>query len=506
MSGPITPPLTVETLDGATTGRPITTIKVSNGDLTVAGNVATIDTSGGGGGGSGTVTSISIKDTSGTSSTAITTAGSFQFVGAGTTTTAVTGTVLTITSNDQYVGTVQGVSSGGAPLDVDNTDAANPVISMTQSDASVDGWLSDTDWNTFNNKQATLSLTTIGTSGAATLVGSTLNIPTISGGTGTIGGTATVNQVSYGQSANTITSNANLTFDGTNLSCAGYVEVGTKLTTTTGTDLILDTVNGTNSGAIVINDGVDGQISITPNGAGTIKLDGVELDNTAIATGYVLKATSATAAGWATEGGGGSSVYNPVLPNTDIDSTGRDNLYMISRFPPWGSNSTSTSSTTVSDSPQYRPFVSPRTGDILSIVMNVSSTTDEPNYDIGIYSDSDGIPDALLGKATAALTIAEGTGTITLTPSSTITTVAGTQYHIGWVRTDVSGAGNFTAESNGSLFWCGPISPNFPNLATLNQMVTIIQSGTDNVLPASVVSTDCEMTYNNPPRWGLIWS
>ena len=208
----------------------------------------------------------------------------------------------------------------------------------------------------------------------------------------------------------------------------------------------------------------------------------------------------------AATGGGGSGVYSPVLPDTDIDSTGRDNLYMISRFPPWGSNSSSTSSTTVEDSPQYRPFVSPRSGDVLSIVMNVNSTTDEPNYDIGIYSDSDGVPDALLGKATAALTIAEGTGTITLTPSSTITTVAGTQYHIGWVRTDVSGAGNFTAESNGSLFWCGPISPNFPNLGSLNQMVTIIQSGTDNVLPATVTATDCEMTYNNPPRWGLVWS
>ena len=49
MSGPVRPPLTVETLDGTTVGRPITTIKVTNGDLTVSGNVATIDTSGGGG-------------------------------------------------------------------------------------------------------------------------------------------------------------------------------------------------------------------------------------------------------------------------------------------------------------------------------------------------------------------------------------------------------------------------------------------------------------------------
>ncbi len=50
MSGPVRPPLTVETLDGTTVGRPITTIKVTNGDLTVSGTTATIDTSGGGGG------------------------------------------------------------------------------------------------------------------------------------------------------------------------------------------------------------------------------------------------------------------------------------------------------------------------------------------------------------------------------------------------------------------------------------------------------------------------
>ena len=48
MSGPIRAPLTVETEDGSVEGRPITTIKVSNGDLTISGNVASIDTTGSG--------------------------------------------------------------------------------------------------------------------------------------------------------------------------------------------------------------------------------------------------------------------------------------------------------------------------------------------------------------------------------------------------------------------------------------------------------------------------
>ena len=45
----------------------------------------------------------------------------------------------------------QGVTST-APVDIDNTDPLNPVISVAQSDAGNDGFLSSVDWNTFNNK------------------------------------------------------------------------------------------------------------------------------------------------------------------------------------------------------------------------------------------------------------------------------------------------------------------------------------------------------------------
>ena len=62
MSGPVQPPLTVETIDGATVGRPITKIKVTNGTLAVSGSTATLTISGGGGG-SGTVTSVGLTET-----------------------------------------------------------------------------------------------------------------------------------------------------------------------------------------------------------------------------------------------------------------------------------------------------------------------------------------------------------------------------------------------------------------------------------------------------------
>ena len=69
-----------------------------------------------------------------------------------------------------------------------------PNITIAQSNGSTNGYLSSTDWTTFNNKQATLSLTTTGSSGAATLVGATLNIPQYQGVlTNPVTGTGTTN-------------------------------------------------------------------------------------------------------------------------------------------------------------------------------------------------------------------------------------------------------------------------------------------------------------------------
>tara|TARA_R110002012_G_scaffold116317_2_gene263970 strand:+ start:33 stop:1733 length:1701 start_codon:yes stop_codon:yes gene_type:complete len=68
----------VESLDGSVVGRPITTIKVTNGDLTVSGSTATIDTSGGGGGGA--MTSFDVAGNAGATQT-IGNADTFTIVG-----------------------------------------------------------------------------------------------------------------------------------------------------------------------------------------------------------------------------------------------------------------------------------------------------------------------------------------------------------------------------------------------------------------------------------------
>ena len=65
----------------------------------------------------------------------------------------------------------------------------NKQNALSNASASVSGILTSTDWTTFNNKQNTISLTTNGTSGLATFNGTTLNIPNYTssgGGTGTV--------------------------------------------------------------------------------------------------------------------------------------------------------------------------------------------------------------------------------------------------------------------------------------------------------------------------------
>ena len=93
---------------------------------------------------------------------------------------------------------------------------------LGNASSSVSGILTSTDWTTFNNKQNTISLTTTGTSGAATFNGTTLNIPQYTGGGG---GSGTVTSVALtapsiftvGGSPVTTTGTLALTYSGTAL-------------------------------------------------------------------------------------------------------------------------------------------------------------------------------------------------------------------------------------------------------------------------------------------------
>ena len=141
--------------------------------------------------------------------------------GAGTTVISGTYPNFTITTNDQYTGTVTSVAASvptgfaitGSPITSTGTLAisyaagyalpttasqanwdsayaaritsatgplsiATNAISIAQANTTTSGYLSSTDWNTFNSKQGTITLTSTGSSGSATLVSNTLNVPT----------------------------------------------------------------------------------------------------------------------------------------------------------------------------------------------------------------------------------------------------------------------------------------------------------------------------------------
>ena len=105
--------------------------------------------------------------------------------------------------------------NGTSPIVYNNTTGN---ISINQSGTASNGYLSSTDWNTFNGKQGTITLTTTGTNGAATFIANTLNIPNystdLSGYVPYIGATTNLNLGSFNLISTDVTANGNLTLYG----------------------------------------------------------------------------------------------------------------------------------------------------------------------------------------------------------------------------------------------------------------------------------------------------
>jgi hypothetical protein len=83
------------------------------------------------------------------------------------------------TFNNKGTGSVTSVT---ATTPLVSTGGTTPNLTILQSGTSTNGYLSSADWNTFNNKQGAITLTTTGTSGAATFAANTLNIPNYADG------------------------------------------------------------------------------------------------------------------------------------------------------------------------------------------------------------------------------------------------------------------------------------------------------------------------------------
>lgn len=156
--------------------------------------------------------------------------------------------------------------TGTAPMSFNTTTGA---ISISQATTSTNGYLSSTDWNTFNSKQATISLTTTGSSGSATFITNTLNIPTYTlsglGGQASSTNLTSLSGLTYVSAsfvkmtaANTFSLDTNTYYLASNPS--GYTNNTGTVTSvaaltlgTTGTDLTSTVATGTTTPVITLN-------------------------------------------------------------------------------------------------------------------------------------------------------------------------------------------------------------------------------------------------------------
>jgi hypothetical protein len=190
----------------------------------------------------GTVTSVDLTASTGISVSGgpITSSGSItvtntapdqivSLTGAGTTSISGTYPNFTVTSNDQFTGTVTAVT-GTAP--VVSSGGNTPAISMAAATGSVDGYLTSTDWTTFNSKAAAFTYTT--------------------------------NYIPYGQGTTTPNQNINFTFDGTTQSAPvqrASNGIITNSNTVSASYTIPATDNAMSAGPITVASGVTVTVS-----------------------------------------------------------------------------------------------------------------------------------------------------------------------------------------------------------------------------------------------------
>jgi hypothetical protein len=198
------------------------------------------------------------------------------------------GRVTSITTASNPQGTVTSVT-GTAPIV--SSGGATPAISIPKATGSVDGYLSSTDWTTFNSKGtgtvtsvSALTLGTTGTDLSSTVANSTttpvitLNVPTASAtNRGALSSadwttfnnkanafTYTSTYIPYGQGTTTPTQSANLTFDGTTQT-APIQRASNGIVTnnkTIGTSFTIpSTDNAMSSGPVTLSSGVTVTVS-----------------------------------------------------------------------------------------------------------------------------------------------------------------------------------------------------------------------------------------------------
>ena len=372
---------------------------------------------------------------------------------------------------------------------------------------------------------------TAGTGISITDGGAGGNVTIASTVTGGIGGSIANTQIAVGSGTDTIAGSTALIFSTSTLTVQNQIELGNVgaagilKNSQSNQDLRLQ-VAGTGNIRIE-NQTVNtaSQLNVKGNGTGTPIIN-LSNDSKAVtiqcdenqklkvkggSDSFVLDVSSASGGLTFPDGttqttaasGGGASKYAPVMAATDIDS-GAHKLYLVSKMGIWGNRSSSTGTFNGSTQPYFFPFLSPKTGNIDHISINVSADGTGV-YGFAIYSDNQGVPDSQIGGSMSYTGGTGGTGRQDLTPASTIALSQGVQYWLGVVET-TSGNTGLTAESNSSVCQVGPISANTSNLSSINQGASLIQGTASSSLPSSVTASDLGVNFQSSIRWGIVYA
>lgn len=188
-----------------------------------------------------------------------------------------------ITTLNTLTATTQTFATGTSGTDFNiSSSTSTHTFNIPTSSATNRGLLSSANWTTFNSKQDAITLTTTGTSGAATLTGSTLNIPQYSGG-----GSSYTFSTGLTNSSGTVTSNLSTGISG------GQSVIGG---TASGNSLTLSSTSNATKGNILFGtssyDEVNNRLGIgTTSPNSSLHVVGSQTASTNIARGSYFKPT-----------------------------------------------------------------------------------------------------------------------------------------------------------------------------------------------------------------------